>query len=531
MTHHILVATELTPDSMALLEQEPDVRVTTIAPNLPLLREHISEADALISRDDLPLESDLLAKATRLRLIARVSPTVTGVDIEDATQRGIIVMSTPGVSVTAAGEHTMTLMLALSRRLTVAHNSLRDGWWLLDRKRQSGTQLMGKTVGIIGLGRVGRVVAHRCLAFGMTVLAADPYISEEQVPDDRIQLVSLREVLERSDFVSLHTPATRETRRMINAETIAQMKPGARLINAAHGSLVDEAALATAIKEGHLAGAALDVFNEEPPYNSPLVGMEHVIHTPHIGDNTIEATQDLSLRVAQQVLDALNDRDYRNVINMPLLPGVSFEAVRPAIRLAERIGALQHTLARSPVQRVAIEAQGEDFAGLIKPLTVGMLKGLLTPILGEKVSYVNAPVLAREFGWHVTQVKGLVPSEYSEVLTCQVTLENGDSISISGTLLDHQKPRILQINQYRMNFEPYGYMLLMGSYDRPGVIGRVGTLLADHQVNIASWHTGRAEPGGQTLTVLTLDEALPEDVFNTLIEMDFVRHLHQMAIL
>src|SRR5690606_2948897 len=220
------------------------------------------------------------------------------------TQRGVIVMNTPGVNAIAAGELTIMLMLALSRKLIAAHNSLKDGWWLLDRKQQARTQLQGKTAGLGGLGRVGSVVATRCLAFGMTVLAYDPYISEDHVTDDRIILVGLRELLARSDFVSIHVPATAETRGMFDEKLIRQMKKGARLINTAHGSVVDEAALAAALKDGHLAGAALDVYAEEPPYNSPLVNLDNVIHTPHIGDNTVEAAQDLSLQVVGHVQDA-----------------------------------------------------------------------------------------------------------------------------------------------------------------------------------------------------------------------------------
>lgn len=527
---HVLVATDLTDESLALLRQAEDVSFEIVPPNPATLRPRLREAHALISRDDLTVDDALLEHAPHLRIIARVTAGIAHVDVDSATQRGILVMNTPGANAIAAGEHTLTLMLALSRRLPLAHNSLREGYWLLDRKRQAGVQLFGKTLGIIGLGRVGQIVAQRSLAFGMTVLAYDPYISEDHLADPRIQLISLRELLSASDFISLHVPATRQTHRLINEEAIALMKPGARLINTSHGSIIDEAALATAIKSGQLAGAALDVFNEEPPYNSPLIGLDHVIHTPHIGDNTIEAMQDLSTRIVEQVLDALRDFDYRNVVNMPLLPGVNYEAIRPYLRLAQCIGALHHALARLPLRRVAVELRGDDLSGLIKPITVGILQGMLAPILGEKVSYVNAPLLAVERGWQITQAKGLSKSEYANSVTCQTTLEDGEEITITGTLLDHKQPHIVQINQYRMNFVPEGYLLIVGSYDKPGVIGRVGTLLSDHNVNIASWHTGRAEPGGHTLTVLTLDEAIPEEMLEELRGLDFVRHARQVRI-
>ena len=528
--HHILVATDLTSESISHLEAADNITVTTVAPKTSNVRDALKTATAIITRDDFKLDAPLLEYAPNLKLIARMSSGLTGIDIEYATQRGIIVMNTPGVSAVAAAEHTLTLMLALNRNLPKIHDSLREGWWLFDRKQQVGKQLKGKTVGIVGLGRVGHGVAHLCLAFGMTVKVYDPYIREEQVSDPRIFLVGFKELLHSADYVSVHVPATRETQAVFNAETIAEMKKGAYFINTSHGGVADETALADAVKEGHLAGVALDVWSEEPPFNSPLIGLDHVIHTPHIGDNTVEAMQDLSLQIVDQVIDALNDTDYRNVVNMPLLPGVNYDEIRPYMELAENIGALHHVLARSPIRRVAIEIIGDDMNGLIKPMTVGVLKGLLTPILGDQVSYVNAPILATERGWQITQAKGIKISEYSNVMTCQITLDDNEEISIAGTLLDRKKPYILQINNYRIHFVPRGYLLVMGSYDQPGVIGKVGTLLADNGVNIASWHTGRAEPGGNTLTVLTLDEPIPETVMDMLREQDFIRHAHQMKI-
>ncbi len=528
--HHVLVATDLTPESIDCLQSADNITVTTVAPKTSNVRDALKTATAIISRDDFKLDAPLLEHAPNLKLIARMSAGLSGIDIEYATQRGIIVMNTPGVSAVAAAEHTLTLMLALNRNLPPIHDSLREGWWLFDRKQQVGKQLNGKTVGIVGLGRVGQRVAHLCLAFGMTVKVYDPYIREEQVNDPRIFLVGFRELLQTSDYVSVHVPATRETQAVFDAETIAEMKKGACFINTSHGGVADETALADALKEGQLGGVALDVWSEEPPFNSPLIGLDHVIHTPHIGDNTVEAMQDLSLQVVEQVIDALHDTDYRNVVNMPLLPGVNYDEIRPYMELAENIGSLQHVLARSPIRRVAIEIIGDDMNGLIKPMTVGILKGLLTPILGDQVSYVNAPILATERGWQITQAKGIKISEYSNVMTCQITLDDNEEISIAGTLLDRKKPYILQINSYRIHFVPRGYLLVMGSYDQPGVIGKVGTLLADNGVNIASWHTGRAEPGGNTLTVLTLDEPIPETILDMLREQDFIRHAHQLKI-
>ena len=526
----IVVATDLTPESIALLQARDDFSVDIVPPKTSNVRAALANATAIITRSDFKLDAPLLAVAPQLKLIARMSAGLTGINIESATERGILVMNTPGVSAIAAAEHTLALMLALSRNLPSVHEGLREGWWLFDRRQQVGKQLHGKTIGIIGLGRVGQRVARLCLAFGMKVMAYDPYLREEQVSDRRIELLGLPQLLSAADYVSLHVPATDETTDFFNAETLRQMKRGAYFINTSHGGIIQESLLADALKSGQLGGAAIDVWNEEPPFNSPLIGLDKVIHTPHIGDNTAEARQDLSLQIVKQVIDALDDRDYRNVVNLPLLPGVNYQDIRPFMQLAESIGSLQHVLARAPISRIAIEIIGDDMHGLIKPMTVGLLKGLLSPIHGAKASYVNAPILAAERGWQVTQAKGIKISEYSNVITCQAMLEDGEEISIAGTLLDRQKPYILQINSYRIHFEPRGHLLIMGSYDTPGVIGKVGTLMAENGVNIANWHTGRAEPGGHTLTVLNFDADLPESLMDTLRGQDFIRHVHQLRI-
>ncbi|MDZ4771137.1 MAG: phosphoglycerate dehydrogenase [Chloroflexota bacterium] len=526
----VVVATDITDEGLSLLRGEDDLIVHTIAPTADALRDYLPTVHALIARDDVTIDRALLDAAPNLRVIGRVGASLNGIDIDAASVRGIVVMNTPGVSAIAAGEHTVTLILALARRLVEAHNSLGAGFWLLDRRRQAGTQLMGKTLGIIGYGRVGRVVAARCLAFGMQVLAADPYIREEQIEDRRIQLVGLKELLNKSDIVSLHVPATAETRTLIDARAIGLMKRGARLINTAFGGAVDADALHEALVSGQIGGAGLDVYAQEPPYNSPLIGMDNVIHTPHIAENTVEATQDLSLQIAAQVMDALRDEDYRNVVNLPFLPGVEYETTRPYLRLAERIGAILGVLARLPVRRIAVEYRGDDMEGLVKPLTVALLKGVLTPAFGESVNYINAPMLANERGIQVTRARGLHTAEYTSLVSCQFTLEDGETITIAGTLLDRREAHIVQINDYRMDFIPEGYLLILGSYDSPGVIGKVGTLLADNGVNIATWQTGRAGRGGSTLTVLTLDEPLTDGVLESLRGQAFVRHAHPIDL-
>lgn len=528
MHHTILVAAPLTPEALDLLKANADTEVISVAPRLADVRQHISRATALIVRDDVPVDRTLIEAGKQLKIIGRAGVGLAGIDVEAATARGVIVMNTPGANAITTGEFTFALMLALSRQIIPAHLEVADGKW--ERQSHLGLELYDKCLGLVGLGRVGRCVAERALAFGMEVLAYDPYVAESQLDDLRVKLVGLDELLARADFISLHCAVTPETIHLIDAEALAQVKPGVRIINVAHGSVVDETALADAIRAGHVAGAALDVFDEEPPRQTPLIGLPGVLHTPHMGDSTIEAQEDLSLQIVQQVLDALHGTDYRNAVNMPFMPGRGFEAMSPYLRLAERIGALQHYLARGRIRRVAVEYKGDEINGMVKPLTVALLKGILEPVLGDSVNYINAPLLAMERGVHVTQTKGLDVADYTNLVSCQVHWEGGGQLVISGALFNRREPRILQIDTYRTDFVPEGVLLVFGSYDVPGVIGRVGTLMATHGVNIAAWRTGRMSKGGQTLTVLTLDSPIPDDVLQEFRKQDFVRHATQLVL-
>ncbi len=528
MKFTILVATTLTDDALAVLQNAKDIDLKIVRPELDAVRSAISSADALIVRDDLAVDAALLTAGRKLKIVGRTGVGLSGIDVEKATAQGIIVMNTPGANAIAAAEYTLTLLLALSRDIIPAHNALARGSW--ERGGHTGTQLYGKTLGLIGLGRVGRRVAERALAFGMAVIAFDPYVAEAQLADLRVKLVGLEEVLTHSDFISLHCAVTPETDKIIDARGLAATKSGVRLVNIAHGSMIDETALVDALRSGKVAGAALDVFNTEPVGKSALLGLPNVIHTPHLGDATAEAQRDLSTQIVQQILDALRGEDYRNAVNMPFMPGRDFEAMAPYLRLAERIGALQHHMARGRIRRVAVEYKGDEIDGLVKPLTVALLKGILSPVLGDSVNYINAPLVAMERGIHVTQTKGLDVADYTNLVSCQVHWEGGGQMIVSGALFNHTEPRVVQIDSYRTDVVPEGVLLVFGSYDVPGVIGKVGTLLASHTINIAAWRTGRTEKGGQTLTVLTLDQPLGESLLAEFRQQDYVRHATQMIL-
>ncbi|GAB4553540.1 MAG: phosphoglycerate dehydrogenase [Anaerolineae bacterium] len=528
MQYTILVTTALTSEALDFLRRSTDVDVRIVPPERAEVLKVLPEADALITRDDLELDAEFLQQASRLKVIGRVGVGMAGIDMEAATARGVIVMNTPGVNAISTAEYTFALMLALLRQVIPAHLEVGRGLWL--RQAHVGTELYGKVLGLIGIGRVGRRVAERAVAFGMDVLAFDPYVAESQLADLRVKLVGFEEILRRSDILSIHCAFTPETEGLLDAEALKLVKSSVRIVNAAHGGVIDESALAAALRSGRVAGAALDVFEQEPPEKSPLVGLPNVIHTPHMGDATQEAQRDLSMQIVRQVYDALRGSDYRNAVNMPFMPGRAFDAMRPYLQLAERIGALHHHMARGRIRRVAVEYKGEELDGLVKPLTVALLKGMLQPVLGDSVNYINAPLVAMERGIHVTQTKGLDQSDYINLISCQVHWEGGSGQVISGALFHRREPRIVQIDDYNADFVPSGVLLVFGSYDVPGVIGRVGTMLGNAGINIAAWRTGRAEKGGQTLTVLTLDQPMPDELLEQFRGQDFVRHATQIVL-
>lgn len=530
MKYTILIITPLTAAALEHLNRLPDIEAQVTRPDEAA--HHLPDADALILRDEIPVDAALLAGARRLKVVGRVGAGLSGIDVEAATVRGVIVMNTPGVNATSAAEYTFALLLALCRKIIPAHLDVGRGSWT--RQVYQGIELAGKTLGLIGLGRVGRRVAERATAFGMDVLAFDPYVAESQVGDLRVKLIGLDELLTRSDIISLHCAVTPETYHLLDADALAQVKPGVLLVNVAHGYVVDEAALVVALKSGRVAGAALDVLQPESPQSSPasspLVGLPNVIHTPHMGDATAEAQHELSMQIVRQVYDALRGLNYQNAVNMPFMPGQAFEAIRPYLRLAERIGALQHHLAGGRIRRLAVEYKGDELDGLVKPLTVALLKGLLAPALGDAVNYINAPLMAMERGIHVTQAKGLDVADYTNLVSCQVHWEGGNQQVISGALFNRREPRIVQINSYQTDFVPEGILLVIGSYDVPGVIGKVGTIMAGYKINIASWRTGRERKGGQTLSILTLDQALTDTQLEEFRGLEIVRHATQIDL-
>ncbi len=527
---NILIPDDLSTAGLELLHNDPAVRVD-VAKKMPRaeLLERIPEYHALIVRSETRVDAEVIAHGSKLRVIGRAGIGVDTIDVEAATHRGIIVMNTPQANTTATCEHTLAMMLALARNIPQADASLRRGEWT--RSKFMGVQLQGKTLGVIGLGRIGTQVAKRAQCFGMEVIAYDPYVSEEAARANKVLLVSLDELLAQSDFVTLHSSLTQGSRGLLDAAAIAKMKPGARVINVARGALVDSQALYEALASGKLAGAALDVFEEEPlPPDSPLLKLPNIVLTPHLGASTAEAQRDVSIQIAEQVLDALHERDVRNAVNFPPIDPAAWPIIRPYLKLAEKLGRLQAGLMEGRLARIEVEYRGADVAPHVKPLTVALLRGLLEPILGgEKVNYVNAPVIANERGIIVTQALNLTSSDYTNLVSCRVTTDQEER-TIAGTLFDGAEPHIVQIDHFRIDAVPEGLVLVISSRDVPGVIGRVGTILGANYVNIAEYRLGRTKPGDRALSFINLDNPVPDYALKALHDLPEVVWVKQITL-
>lgn len=518
MTFKILITDDIYTSGPELLRTETDVQVDIEhGLSATALCERAAHYDAIITRSGTALSADFFnAAAGKLKVAARAGVGLENVDVDAATKAGVMVMNIPEANAVAAAEMTLALMLALARNVPQSNAVLRAGKW--ERLPFMGAHLEGKTLGLVGLGRVGRLVASRAHAFGMRLLAFDPYVPDEVANDLNVELTEqLDDLLANSDFVSLHCQLTDETRGMIGIEQIKQMKPGARLINTARGGLINESALVEALTAGHLAGAGLDVFQTEPPSgaSAALLQLSNVVATSHLGASTYEAQHDVSIRIVLQVLDALRSDGYHNVVNLPFGSGDEYRKLAPTLQLAEKIGSLQMQLMdqkQIPAEGMQVQLyyRGEERANYAKPLAVALLKGLLTPLLGDVVNYVNAPHLANEHGirMHQTMFDGL--DEYSDVLACQVVAAS-EKRMIAGTLTRSQ-PRIVRLDGIPMDVLPNGFMLVLQSNDAPGVIGQVASLLGEAHLNIAEYRLGREKPGGKAFSFINLDSEAPESV-------------------
>jgi D-3-phosphoglycerate dehydrogenase len=520
--YHILISDKLGKAGLVRLDEIEDVRYDMkTGLSEAELAAIIPDYDALIIRSGTQVTADVLAAADKLKVVGRAGIGVDNIDIPAATLRGVIVMNTPGANSIATAEQTLALMLAASRFTAQSHASLLAGEW--DRSQFAGTELNDKTLGIIGFGRVGRLVAERAQAFGMDVIAYDPYVSEEVGREMGVLLVDLEDLLPQADIITLHTAVTPETTKMINADTLNQMKNGVILVNVARGKLIDETALVEALQSGKVKMAALDVFSNEPPKNNPLIGLPTVLHTPHLGASTIEAQHNVATQIVDQVVDALRQTDFRNALNMPFQAGLDFRAIRPYIALAEKIGNLHAGLAEGPIHTVEVEVNSDMLEEIVRAIAAGLLIGLLEKEHTKPLNYISAPVIADRKGMQINQTTGKspVPANYPNTITCRV-LGDGWERLVAGTLFNDGQPGIIRLDDYQLNVRPVGSILILKNKDVPGVMGQIGTILAAYEVNIGEWRMGRDEPGGIALSFINLDSIPPQVTLDTLLKITAV---------
>src|SRR5438552_799048 len=505
----------LAPEGLARLREQPELEIEARPGLSPAeLRDAVRGFHALIIRSGTKVTADVLARADALRVIGRAGIGVDNVDVDAATKKGIVVMNTPGGSNVTTAEHAITLLLALARNVPLAAAGVRAGRW--EREKWLGTEVCNKVLGIIGLGNIGTIVAERALGLRMKVIAYDPLVTHEVAARLRVELVSLDELYARADFVTIHTPLTPETRGLIGPGTLARMRRGVRIVNCARGGIVDEAALAAAIKSGQVAGAALDVLEQEPPpAGHPLLQLEQVICTPHLGASTGEAQVNVAVAIAQQVADFLCRGIIQTAVNVPSLSPEVLRVLRPYLLLAEKLGALGAPLLPGPPLEMTVQASGEVAERELRSLAAAVLRGLLGQLLESGVNYVNAPAIARERGIRVIEARAPQTSDYLNALSVQVRTA-ARTIAVEGAVFGADTVRVTKIDGFRMEAVPEGYILMLHNRDVPGVVGRVGTLLGERGINIAGIELGRERVGGMALSLIHVDEPVPLDVLDAL---------------
>ena len=513
MKYKVLISDSLSKEAVEILQKEKEFSVdvnTKLTPEE--LKKVIKEYDALVVRSSTKVTKDLIDAADKMKIIGRAGVGLDNVDVGAASKKGIIVVNTPAGNTISTAEHAFTMMLALSRNIAQADLSMKKGEW--ERKKFMGHEVYGKTLGIIGLGRIGTEVAKRALVFGMKVLAYDPYLSMDKAKELGIEPASLDEIYKNADYITVHTPLTDETRHMISEKQFAMMKKDVRLINCARGGIIDEDALAVALEAGKVAGAAFDVYEKEPPAKDmKLLKSDKVVLAPHLGASTEEAQANVAIEVAEIVRDALLTGCVKNAVNAPCLDPEMCKVMDPYMKLAEKMGSMQAQLVDGHVKTVKIKYVGDLLKYDLSPFTLSLIKGMLTPILQETVNFVNSMVIAKDRGINITETRMAETQDFANLIIVDVETDKMKS-SLMGTLFTKVDPRIVKINDSYVDAVPEGFMLVMSNKDVPGIIGQIGTILGKNSVNIAGMSFGREEKGGKAVSVLNVDSDVPKNVLD-----------------
>jgi D-3-phosphoglycerate dehydrogenase / 2-oxoglutarate reductase len=512
----VLVTEKLAESAVELLSEEFEVDVILDLDGGKLL-ERIGDYDGLMVRSATKVTAEVIERAENLKAIGRAGIGVDNIDVEAATKRGVLVANAPASNTVAAAEHTLALMLAAARRIPAADSSLRGGEW--NRSAFKGIEVSEKTLGLVGLGHVGTIVARSAVGMGMRVLAYDPYVSEDRMRSMNVERAeSLDEIFEHSDFVSLHVPRTPQTAGMVDAGALEKMKPSAYLINVARGGIVDETALFNALKEGAIAGAALDVFQKEPTTDSPLFALPNVVVTPHLGASTAEAQDRAGVTAAEQLASALRGAVPLHAINAPVPVGEGAEFVAQFTGLCEVLGSLLYQLTDRPGDTLRVEYRGEIAGYDTRLLDVSAQKGLLAPMVFEPLNYVNTPTLAKERGLHLETARVSESADYTSLVVLRIQGERAENV-VSGTLVGpRHQPRLVEAMGFDMDIVPEKHMLFIRNEDVPGMIGKLGTILGEHGINIGNMAVGRGTPGSRAAMAVTVDEPVPEGVLKALLD-------------
>lgn len=481
----------------------------------------IEEYDALVVRSETKVTKDILAKANKLKVIGRAGVGVDNIDVEAATTRGIIVLNAPEGNTIAATEHTVALILAMARRIPQAFQSMKQGKW--ERSKFMGIEVRGKTLGVIGLGRIGAGVTKRALAMEMKVMVCDPFLSEERAASMGVKLVEVQDIIEQADFITVHAPLTKETKHILNKQAFEKMKPGVRIVNCARGGIIDELALYNALVAGKVAAAALDVFEQEPVNpDNPLLTLDNVVVTPHLGASTEEAQVNVAVDVAEGIISALKGEPVRTAVNIAPVSAESMSFIGPYLTLAEKMGHLAIHLVKGRIIKVELTYKGEIGKREYHPLTTAAVKGLLAPILQESVNFVNAPNIAKSRGIQVREIINQETENFTNFITLAVTSDK-EEVSVSGALFGKTDPRIVEINGYHVDAAPAGCVLVSPHIDKPGIIGKVGTILGANDINIAGMQVGRKarqKSGGESIMLLAIDNPASQEVIDTIKGVD-----------
>ena len=509
----VLIAEELAPSAIDVLAGDYDVRHVD-GTDRPALLAQVAGADALIVRSATLVDAEVLAAGAGLRVVARAGVGLDNVDIAAATARGVLVVNAPTSNIVSAAEQAIALLLAVARHTATASASLKGGRW--QRSRFVGVEVQGKTVGVVGLGRIGVLFAQRMAAFGTRLIAYDPYVQPARAAQLGVRLVGLEELLRESDFISVHLPRTPETVGLIGEKELGLVRPGVRIVNAARGGLIDEAALAVALREGRVAGAGLDVYVTEPMTESPLFDLDNVVVTPHLGASTAEAQDKAGLSVARSVKLALDGEFVPDAVNVQA-GGVVDEDVRPLLALAEKLGKVFTAVAGHVAANVAVEVRGEIVSHDVGVLRLATTKGLFASVVDERVTYVNAPQLAADRGVEVDLVVSDEPIEHRNLVTVRGALPDGRSVSVAGTVAVHgarETAKLTGLDDFDLDLNADGVLLFFRYSDRPGVVGAIGTVLGEAGVNIAAMQVARREAGGETLMTLTVDSSVDAELLS-----------------